>query len=167
MNVQIIYENHCFLCGKENDCQLLNISKYKFSVHLECWKIHSGNDELIHFSLYNEWFKFAGSRWDFRERCVVGFTGNKSWYLNNELHRKDGPAIEFANGEKHWYKHGQLHRENMPACEYVSGDKFWYFNGKRHREDGPAIEYVDGKKTWWINGEQLTEKEFDVYVNNI
>ena len=26
--------------------------------------------------------------------------GSKSWYLNNQLHRKDGPAIERANGSK-------------------------------------------------------------------
>jgi hypothetical protein len=29
--------------------------------------------------------------------------GNKWWYLNDQLHREDGPAIEAANGDKYWY----------------------------------------------------------------
>ncbi len=29
--------------------------------------------------------------------------GTKEWYLNDELHREDGPAIEEPNGEVHWY----------------------------------------------------------------
>ena len=29
--------------------------------------------------------------------------GNKFWYKNGELHREDGPAIEYANGNKFWY----------------------------------------------------------------
>jgi len=33
--------------------------------------------------------------------------GNKHWYLNGELHREDGPAIEFANGDKKWYLNGE------------------------------------------------------------
>jgi hypothetical protein len=29
--------------------------------------------------------------------------GNKSWYLNDKLHREDGPAVEWADGDKYWY----------------------------------------------------------------
>jgi hypothetical protein len=29
------------------------------------------------------------------------------WYLNGELHREDGPAIERANGTKAWYLNGK------------------------------------------------------------
>ena len=47
---------------------------------------------------------------------------------------------------------GQLHREDGPAVEYTNGDKMWYFNDRLHREDGPAVEYANGKKSWWING---------------
>jgi len=32
--------------------------------------------------------------------------GTKEWYINDELHRVDGPAIEYANGDKYWYYHG-------------------------------------------------------------
>ena len=61
--------------------------------------------------------------------------GTKEWYLNDKLHREDGPAIEFANGDKSWYLNGKLHREDGPAVEYASGSKSWYLNGKLHREE--------------------------------
>jgi len=49
-------------------------------------------------------------------------------------HRKDGPAIELADGEKHWYLNGQLHREDGPAIERPNGNKEWYINGKYQDE---------------------------------
>lgn len=90
--------------------------------------------------------------------------GDKYWYLNGELHREDGPAIEYADGTKFWYLHGGLHREDGPALESAYGTKSWYLNGKRHREDGPACEYTSGDsgdKYWYLNGENLTEAEFN------
>lgn len=54
--------------------------------------------------------------------------GTKRYYLNDILHREDGPAIESYNGTKYWLK-----------------------NGKYHREDGPAIEHDNGSKKWWLN----------------
>ena len=36
----------------------------------------------------------------------------------------------YANGTKHWYLKGQLHREDGPAIEWADGDKHWYLNGK-------------------------------------
>jgi hypothetical protein len=78
----------------------------------------------------------------------------------NQLHREDGPACEWADGRKYWYINGQLHREDGPAYEYANGDKYWFINNQLHREDGPACEYADGGKFWWINGKELTEAEF-------
>jgi hypothetical protein len=69
------------------------------------------------------------------------------------------------NHTKHWYINGNLHREDGPAIEYANGDKEWYIDGKFHREDGPAIEYVNGDKYWYINGEELTEEEFNQRIN--
>jgi hypothetical protein len=62
--------------------------------------------------------------------------GAKYWYLNDELHREDGPAVEWANGTK-----------------------AWYLNHRLHREDGPAIERATGRKEWWLNGQEVTEEE--------
>ena len=87
------------------------------------------------------------------------------WMVNGELHREDGPAVEWAGGNKSWYRNGDLHREDGPAVENVSGYKAWYRDGKLHREDGPAIEWADGDKSWYLNGEYLTEKEFNQRMN--
>jgi hypothetical protein len=88
----------------------------------------------------------------------------KRWYLNDKLHREDGPAIEWANGSKRWYINGERHREDGPASEYADGSKFWYLNGKLHREDGPAIECADGSKFWYLEGKELTEEEFNAKI---
>ena len=37
--------------------------------------------------------------------------GNKLWHLNNNLHRVDGPAIEWADGSKEWYLNGVEYTE--------------------------------------------------------
>ena len=55
--------------------------------------------------------------------------GDKFYYLNNLLHRDDGPAIELANGTKCWYKNGQRHRIDGPAIEHYNGNKEWHLNG--------------------------------------
>ena len=56
-------------------------------------------------------------------------------------------------GTKRWYLNGELHREDGPAIEGLNGYKSWYLNGKLHREDGPAIEGLDGYKEWYLKGE--------------
>jgi len=91
--------------------------------------------------------------------------GDKFWYVNDKLHREDGPAIELLNGDKYWYLNHQLHREDGPAIEYYDGSKKWYVNGKLHREDGPAIDNFRGIKSWWLNGKNYSEKDFHKEMN--
>jgi hypothetical protein len=64
-----------------------------------------------------------------------------------------------ADGSKGWYLNDKLHREDGPAIEWADGYKSWYLNGKRHREDGPAVEYHTGGKEWYLNGKHMTEEE--------
>ena len=87
--------------------------------------------------------------------------GGKYWYLNDKLHREDGPAVEYGDGYKAWFINDKRHREDGPAFEDANGDKCWFINDKRHREDGPAIEDANGDKYWFINGKELTEEEFN------
>ena len=54
---------------------------------------------------------------------------------------------------------GQLHREDGPAVEYSNGDKTWWYNGKCHREDGPAVQWSNGYKSWYLNDQKLSEAE--------
>jgi hypothetical protein len=69
---------------------------------------------------------------------IVDLYGVKKWYLNDLLHREEGPAITWLGGSQFWYQHGLL-----------------------HREDGPAEEYSYGLKWWWLNGENMSEQEFE------
>jgi hypothetical protein len=80
----------------------------------------------------------------------------KVWYLNDQLHREDGPAIERANGDKMWFLDGRLHRTDGPAVEWADGDKRWYLNGQLHRTDGPAVEFANGSKYWYLNDQKLS-----------
>ena len=64
----------------------------------------------------------------------IDSNGNKFWYLNDKLHRVDGPAVEWGDGTKCWYFNGKLHRVNGPAVEYSNGDKYWYLNSIRYIE---------------------------------
>jgi hypothetical protein len=38
----------------------------------------------------------------------------QAWFLNDELHRTDGPAIEQADGSKQWWLKGKLRRTEEP-----------------------------------------------------
>ncbi len=58
-----------------------------------------------------------------------------------------------------------LHRKNGPAVEYADGEKRWYLNGKCHREDGPAVEYAYGSKEWWLKGICYIEKDYIKELN--
>jgi len=37
--------------------------------------------------------------------------GRKMWFLNKNLHREDGPAIDYDNGTKEWYLEGYWFRK--------------------------------------------------------
>ncbi|CAB4196751.1 hypothetical protein UFOVP1290_271 [uncultured Caudovirales phage] len=67
-------------------------------------------------------------------------------------------------GNKYWYLEGELHREDGPAVEYPDGTKEWWLEGKLHREDGPAVEYPDGTKEWYLNYKNIkchSQEEFE------
>ena len=32
----------------------------------------------------------------------------REWYLNGDLHREDGPAVEYASGEKQWWLNNEF-----------------------------------------------------------
>ena len=62
------------------------------------------------------------------------------------------PPTIYAGGTKHWRnKHGELHREDGPAVEWFDGDVEYYINGKFHRTDGPAVEWAS-RTRYYING---------------
>ena len=78
------------------------------------------------------------------------------WYLNGNLHRVDGPAIERANGDKFWFLNGNLHRVDGPAAEYANGDKCWYLNDIRYFEADFKLEVAKlNKQTLPCDGKEF------------
>ena len=70
--------------------------------------------------------------------------------------------VEVTETVTKWHNESnELHRENGPAIEWANGRKEYYINGELHREDGPAIEYASGDKSYYINGKKLYEEEFN------
>jgi antitoxin component YwqK of YwqJK toxin-antitoxin module len=72
---------------------------------------------------------------------------SKSYYINGERHREDGPAFIYYNED------GNIHYEA------------YYINEKKHREDGPAIigYHQNGNiwyKEYWLNDKELTKEEW-------
>jgi len=65
----------------------------------------------------------------------------------------------YPDGTKYWFLNDRLHREDGPAIELASGTTEWYLNDRLHREDGPAIEGSGGYKAYYLNDAPLTEQE--------
>jgi hypothetical protein len=99
----------------------------------------------------------------------------EEWWLNGELHREDGPAIQFwrKNGQKEkevWKNNGKDHRKDGPARQYwySNGQKkieIWLLNKKWHRENGPAYQdwSENGKKLfeqWFLNNKEYSREEW-------
>lgn len=85
-----------------------------------------------------------------------------------ELHREDGPAIEYNDGAKSWWVNGKRHRENGPAIIFADGSRQWYIDGKIHRIDGPAIELANERKEWWFNDKRINcqfQEEFEKIIS--
>ena len=94
-------------------------------------------------------------------RIVVDVFGSRRYYNGaGQVHRDEGPAVEYWDGAQEWYQNGRLHRTNGPAAVYADGDKHWYQNGVRHRTDGPAIEWGDGTCEWYLQGVRYTKFEY-------
>jgi hypothetical protein len=75
--------------------------------------------------------------------------GSKCRCQNNQLHRTNGPAVEFIDGTKAWYQNDLLHRTDGPAVEFIDGDKYWYINGVQYNfnEWLEQVNYTEPQKT--------------------
>ena len=51
----------------------------------------------------------------------------------------------YDNGFKQWWLHGQIHREDGPAIEYSNGTKFWYLNGQKKSFFTWCINFLNHK----------------------
>jgi hypothetical protein len=79
---------------------------------------------------------------------------------------KNGLEID-QDGTKYYFLNNQLHREDGPAVIGSDGTQYWYLNGKRHRIDGPAVEWSSGEKYWYYHGGWVkceTQKQFEQWI---
>lgn len=61
----------------------------------------------------------------------------------------DKPERRVLEDRIQWELRGELHRVDGPAVEYNDGDVSWYLHGQRHREDGPAVIWWSSKRIKW------------------
>jgi len=105
--------------------------------------------------------------------CIIDRHGTKRWYLNGELHREDGPAIEYPDEVTEWLINGKHHRLDGAAIIWGDGSKEWLTYGYRHRLDGPAIIRWDKTTKWYMNGYDVTKqitnwaKENNIDLDNL
>lgn len=64
-----------------------------------------------------------------RNGIMITKSGSQYWYLNDQLHRTDGPALITKTDTKYWFQHGKNHRTDGAAIIYPNGHKVWYING--------------------------------------
>jgi hypothetical protein len=117
----------------------------------------------------NSWFEI--SELEYAQYRLQGYqieadSERVCWYLNNWLHRTDGPAYIGVNGYQGWYLNGKLHRTDGAAVIW-DGTQEWYLNGNLHREDGPASIGANGTQEWYLNGKELTESEWQNAVSQL
>ena len=74
--------------------------------------------------------------------------GSEEWYLNNQLHRVNGPAVVYPNGTECWYLHGQLHRVNGPAIIDADGSEYWYLYDKLLTQEIQTWLKDNGIENW-------------------
>jgi hypothetical protein len=104
-----------------------------------------------------EWYNKNGQLHREDGPAVEWTSGTKEWYKDGGLHREDGPAVVAPSGEQFWYQNNIRHRIGGPAVDWANGNREWYKDGKLHREDGPAVEKANGHREWWLNGKQHRE----------
>lgn len=51
------------------------------------------------------------------------------WMRSGQRHCPNGPAVILGNGTKAWYQNDNFHREDGPAIEYASGEVQYWVNG--------------------------------------
>ena len=75
-----------------------------------------------------------------RSEFTIDRAGSKTWTLNGEYHRLDGPAIIQVDGGEWWFKHDEYHRLDGPAIILPDSRKYWavageqYYSNKEYQE---------------------------------
>lgn len=96
----------------------------------------------------------------------INAQGDSEWYVNNKLHRLEGPAIIDSKGNQYWFKEGRLHREDGPAVEKIDGTQRYYMNGVEKKLSHSVTTTKTAKKTKKIKTvDETYEKKVDITLN--
>lgn len=120
---------------------IINFKSYKSVRKFRGVKSHPSLPSVVHHNYY---------------RVTEPHKFREEYYLNNKLHRDNGPAvIEYYNSE--------------PSP--ISSEHY-YRNGKLHRFDGPAkIHYNRIGERWnteyYIHGQSLDQSSFVIFLMSI
>jgi hypothetical protein len=85
---------------------------------------------------------------DMQPVMSIDALGDTIWLLNDQYHREDGPAIEYADGRKDWVLHGRFHRKDGPAIEWPDGATTFYIHNTHYTFD-----------EWLIANTEISEEE--------
>ena len=66
--------------------------------------------------------------------------GTKRWYLNGELHRGDGPAVEYADGTKSWYLNDEIIVSTGPDIEKALFCLSAYLQDQQYLRDKQEVD---------------------------
>ena len=62
-----------------------------------------------------------------KPECKIYPGGTKRWWLNNKLHREDGPAVEHFDGVKYWHLNGNNIHPEVLVDLWLEREVFcWY-----------------------------------------
>jgi len=98
-------------------------------------------------------------------------TKGKKRPFRSQRHCADGPAVIMLHGvprdraRVEYWLDGELHRADGPAIEFDDGGDEWFREGRRHRLDGPAIDRPLWVKVWYIDGVKMPDEFGDFVIN--
>jgi hypothetical protein len=75
-----------------------------------------------------------------------------------KLDNMKNSVIVYKNSTDAWYVNQRLHRTDGPAIIRADGSQVWCVNGRLHRTDGPAFIHTDGSQEWYLNDRDLTNQ---------
>lgn len=87
------------------------------------------------------------------------------WIRNGEYHRIGGPALVEVGEVTEWWVDGQLHREDGPAVQYHDTTCVGYYHrGKLHNDVGPAVINLTGADdnlyAYYLDGVKMSVDEW-------
>ena len=105
--------------------------------------------------------KVNATRNNMKEYKVKQYGDRIEWYLNDKLHREDGPAIEYANGDRWWCLNGQQYSEQeflnkmspAPTTEWVLVECVSQFRTRY------MVEAPRGKSEWALDTVVMNDAE--------